>query len=85
MGCYKPAAHLDMLRRRMVDATTPQPKTLASASGLLFGTEAVAIAVGALVGWLLGGAALGALVGAAVGIPLAAFVVYKTYTRRPDA
>ena len=65
----------------MVDATPSQPHSLATASGLLLGTLALAMAVGALVGWALGGAGLGLLIGAVVGIPLAVFVVYRVYSR----
>ena len=66
----------------MVDATPSQPHSLATASGLLLGTLALAMAVGALAGWALGGAGLGLLIGAVVGIPLAVFVVYRVYSRR---
>lgn len=54
--------------------------TLATASGLLLGTTAAAMAVGALVGWALGSWGLGLLVGAIAGIPLAVLVVYRVYT-----
>jgi uncharacterized membrane protein YgaE (UPF0421/DUF939 family) len=57
------------------------PHSLATASGLLLGTTAAAIGVGALIGWLLGGTGIGILIGALVGIPLAVFVVYKVYSR----
>jgi F0F1-type ATP synthase assembly protein I len=64
----------------MVDETTG-PHSLATASGLLCGTLALAMAVGALLGWLLGSAGLGLLIGAVLGIPLAVFVVYRVYSR----
>jgi hypothetical protein len=51
----------------------------AGAGGLLLGTLVAAIAVGVLIGWAVGSAGIGALLGAVVGIPLAVFVVYKTY------
>ena len=57
------------------------PHSLATASGLLLGTLAAAMIVGALVGWLFGSAGIGLLIGALVGIPLAVFVVYKVYSR----
>jgi F0F1-type ATP synthase assembly protein I len=57
------------------------PHSLATASGLLLGTVAAAMIVGALIGWLFGSAGIGLLVGALVGIPLAVFVVYKVYSR----
>jgi hypothetical protein len=64
----------------MVDATKG-PHSLATASGLLLGTLALAMVAGALLGWLLGSAGLGLLIGAVVGIPLAVFVVYRVYSR----
>jgi F0F1-type ATP synthase assembly protein I len=64
----------------MVDATR-EPHSLATASGLLLGTLALAMAVGALLGWLFGFAGLGLLIGAVLGIPLAVFVVYRVYSR----
>ena len=65
----------------MVATSPSSPHSLATASGLLLGTLAAAMALGALVGWALGGAALGLLVGAVVGIPLAVFVVYRVYSK----
>ena len=56
------------------------PHSLATASGLLLGTTAASIGIGALLGWLLGSTAIGLLIGAIVGIPLAIFVVYKVYS-----
>ena len=74
--CHKPP---DMLPAEMAAATSQNPHSLATASGLLLGTLAVAMALGALVGLLLGSAGLGLLIGAVVGIPLAVLVVYKVY------
>jgi F0F1-type ATP synthase assembly protein I len=51
----------------------------AGAGGLLLGTLAAAIGLGALIGWAAGSAAYGFLVGAVVGIPTAIFVVYRRY------
>ena len=55
------------------------PNTLASASGLLFGTTGASMGTGALVGWAAGSWGLGLLVGAIVGIPLSILVVYRVY------
>ena len=57
------------------------PHSLATASGLLLGTTAAAMIVGAVIGGLSGSAGIGLLIGALVGIPLAVFVVYKVYSR----
>ena len=65
----------------MTPDAAPSPHSLATASGLLLGTLAAAMALGALVGWLFGGAGLGLLIGAIVGIPLGAAVVYQVYGR----
>ena len=65
----------------MTPDAAPSPHSLATASGLLLGTLAAAMALGALVGWMLGGAGLGLLIGAVVGIPLGALVVYQVYGR----
>jgi len=64
----------------MVASTPTDPHSLATASGLMLGTLAATMAVGALLGWVLGGAGLGLLVGAVLGIPLAVLVVYKVYS-----
>jgi hypothetical protein len=64
----------------MVASTPTGPHSLATASGLLLGTLAVAMVAGALLGWVLGSGGLGLLVGAVVGIPLAVLVVYKVYS-----
>jgi hypothetical protein len=63
----------------MTPEPAPSPRSLATASGLLLGTLAAAMLVGALIGWALGSWGIGLLVGAVVGIPLGAFVVYKVY------
>jgi hypothetical protein len=65
----------------MAAAASSSPHSLATASGLLLGTLALAMLVGALVGWLLGSAGIGLLVGAIVGIPLAIGAVYGVYSR----
>ena len=65
----------------MTPDAAPSPRSLATASGLLLGTLAAAMALGALVGWVFGGAGFGLLVGAIVGIPLGAAVVYQVYGR----
>jgi hypothetical protein len=58
------------------------PNSLATASGLLLGTLALAMALGALAGWAAGGWGIGLLIGAVAGIPLAVLVVYVVYSRR---
>lgn len=65
----------------MTPDAAPSPHSLATASGLLLGSLAAAMALGALVGWMFGGAGLGLLIGAIVGIPLGALVVYQVYGR----
>ena len=65
----------------MAAPASSSPHSLATASGLLLGTTAAAMIVGALIGWALGSAGIGLLIGALVGIPLAVFVVYKVYSR----
>jgi hypothetical protein len=57
------------------------PHSLATASGLLLGTTAAAMVVGALLGWAFGSWGIGLLIGAIAGIPLSVLVVYKVYTR----
>jgi predicted lipid-binding transport protein (Tim44 family) len=69
----------------MTPDAAPSPHSLATASGLLLGTLAAAMALGALVGWAFGSGGLGLLIGAMVGIPLGALVVYQVYGRRPTA
>ena len=65
----------------MTPDAAPSPHSLASASGLLLGTLAAAMLVGALIGWAFGGWGIGLLIGAIVGIPLGALVVYQVYGR----
>jgi hypothetical protein len=65
----------------MAAATASSPHSLATASGLLLGTTALAMGVGALLGWLFDAAAIGLLIGAIAGIPLAVAVVYAVYSR----
>ena len=65
----------------MTPDTAPSPHSLASASGLLLGTLAAAMALGAFIGWALGAGGIGLLVGALIGIPLGALVVYQVYGR----
>jgi ABC-type transport system involved in cytochrome c biogenesis permease component len=65
----------------MAAAAPSSPHSLATASGLLLGTMALAMVVGAVIGWLVGSAAIGLLVGAIVGIPLSIAVVYGVYSR----
>jgi len=65
----------------MTPDAAPSPHSLATASGLLLGAMAAAMAAGALVGWALGSAGVGLLIGAVVGIPLGALVVYQVYGR----
>ena len=65
----------------MAADASSSPHTLATASGLLLGTTAFAMAVGALLGWLVGSAGVGLLIGAIVGIPLSVAVVYRVYAR----
>ena len=69
----------------MTPDAASSPHSLATASGLLLGTLAAAMALGALIGWALGGAGLGLLIGAIVGIPLGALVVYQVYGRGQHA
>jgi hypothetical protein len=65
----------------MTPDAAPSPHSLATASGLLLGTLAAAMVLGALVGWVVGSAAIGLLLGAIVGIPLGVLVVYQVYGR----
>jgi F0F1-type ATP synthase assembly protein I len=69
----------------MTPDTAPSPHSLATASGLLLGTLAAAMALGAFVGWAAGSGGLGLLVGALVGIPLGALVVYQVFGRGQNA
>ena len=63
----------------MTPEPAPSPHSLATASGLLLGSLAAAMLLGALVGWALGSWGIGLLIGAVVGIPLGVLVVYKVY------
>ena len=65
----------------MTPDAAPSPHSLATASGLLLGSLAAAMIVGALIGWALGSAGIGLLIGAIVGIPLGVFAVYQVYGR----
>jgi len=58
------------------------PHSLATASGLLFGTMGAAMLVGALVGWAADSWSIGLLLGAVVGIPLSVLVVYLVYSKQ---
>ena len=69
----------------MTPDTAPSPHSLATASGLLLGTLAAAMALGAIIGWAVGSGGLGLLVGALVGIPLGALVVYQVFGRGQNA
>jgi hypothetical protein len=69
----------------MTPDAAPSPHSLATASGLILGTLAAAMAIGALLGWALGSWGLGLLIGAIVGIPLGALVVYQVYGRGTTA
>jgi F0F1-type ATP synthase assembly protein I len=65
----------------MTPDAASSPHSLATASGLLLGTLAAAMLIGALVGWALGSSGIGLLVGALLGIPLGVLVVYQVYGR----
>lgn len=69
----------------MTPDAASSPHSLATASGLLLGALAAAMAVGTLAGWAFGAAGIGLLVGAIVGIPLGVLVVYQVYGRSPSA
>ena len=69
----------------MTPAAASSPHSLATASGLLFGTVGAAMILGALVGWALGSWTIGLLIGAVVGIPLAVLVVYLVYSKAESA
>ncbi len=66
----------------MTPDAAPSPHSLATASGLLFGTMGLAMLAGALVGWVAGAWGIGLLLGAVAGIPLAIFVVYYVYSKQ---
>jgi len=61
------------------------PHSLATASGLLFGTMGAAMLLGALVGWAAGSWSIGLLLGAVVGIPVSVLVVYLVYSKQERA
>lgn len=70
-----------MLTAGMTPDAASSPHSLATASGLLLGTLAAAMLIGALAGWALGSTGIGLLVGALAGIPLGVLVVYQVYGR----
>ena len=70
-----------MLPAGMTPEAASSPHSLATASGLLLGTLALAMILGALVGWAFGSTGIGLLVGALIGIPLGVVVVYQVYGR----
>lgn len=58
----------------------PRPTfQLAGAGGVLFGTTAACLVVGALIGWAAGSAGIGLVIGAVVGIPAGVVAVYRRY------
>ncbi len=60
----------------------PRPRPTfhpAGAGGVLVGTTAAVIGLGALIGWAAGSTGLGILGGAVLGIPAGIFAVYKRY------
>ena len=65
----------------MTPDAAASPHSLASATGLLLGSLALAMAVGAGLGWAFGDWGIGLLIGALAGIPLAVGVVYVVYSR----
>jgi hypothetical protein len=69
----------------MTPDAAPSPHSLATASGLLLGSLAAAMIVGALLGLAFGSWGIGLLVGAIVGIPLGVLVVYQVYGRSGTA
>jgi hypothetical protein len=72
-GWYAPAG--------MTPDAAASPHSLASATGLLLGSLALAMAAGTGLGWALGDWGIGLLIGALAGIPLAVGVVYLVYSR----
>lgn len=70
-----------MLPAGMTPDAASSPHSLATATGLLLGSLAAAMIVGALVGWALGAAGIGLLIGALLGIPMGVAVVYQVYAR----
>ena len=73
-----------MLPVRMTPDAAASPHSLATASGLLLGTLALAMIVGSALGWIFGSAGIGLLVGALLGIPLGVVVVYQVYGRKRE-
>ncbi len=69
----------------MTPDAAPSPHSLATASGLLLGSLAAAMLVGALLGAAFGSWGIGLLIGAIVGIPLGVLVVYQVYGRGQSA
>ncbi len=69
----------------MTPDAAPSPHSLATASGLLLGSLAAAMLVGALLGAVFGSWGIGLLIGAIVGIPLGVLVVYQVYGRGQSA
>jgi hypothetical protein len=63
----------------MTPDAASSPHSLATASGLLLGSLAAAMAVGVLAGWPLGSWSIGLLIGAVLGIPLGVVLVYVVY------
>jgi hypothetical protein len=51
----------------------------AGAGGVLVGTTAAGVGIGALIGWAAGSTGLGALGGAVLGVPGGVFAVYRRY------
>ena len=69
----------------MTPDAAPSPHSLATASGLLLGSLAAAMIIGALLGLAFGSWGIGLLIGAIVGIPLGVLVVYQVYGRSGTA
>jgi F0F1-type ATP synthase assembly protein I len=69
----------------MTPDAAPSPHSLATASGLLLGSLAAAMILGALIGWAFGSAGIGLLIGALLGIPAGVLVVYQVYGRSTRA
>jgi F0F1-type ATP synthase assembly protein I len=67
-----------MLALQMEPASRPTFSP-AGAGGVLVGTTATGVGLGALIGWGVGSTGIGALVGAIVGIPAGVFAVYRRY------
>jgi F0F1-type ATP synthase assembly protein I len=51
----------------------------AGAGGVLIGTTATGVGIGALIGWAAGAVGIGALVGAILSLPAGVFAVYRRY------